>query len=195
MALRRNVLQEDNILCELYADTHSDVSDYSDNESLDSDSDVPTSSRKQLRSYVVVVTSDSETSTVEEESSEPENSDDKTSDVWCKTDKKPSNEPFLGTTVLNIVIDNPESVAEVVSSIIGDNLILLLTEQSNLYYSQNAEKWKVSPKTLKWSNITPEEMRKILELIILMGQVRKEKIRDYWSTDPTISTPIFPHNV
>ena len=51
MALRRNVLQEDDILCELYADTRSDVSDYSDNESLDSDSDVPmTSSHKQLLS-------------------------------------------------------------------------------------------------------------------------------------------------
>ena len=50
-ALRRNVLQEDDILCELYADTRSDVSDYSDNESLDNDSDVPTiSSHKQLRS-------------------------------------------------------------------------------------------------------------------------------------------------
>ena len=35
----------------LYADTRSDVSDYSDNQSMDSDSDVPTtSSRKQLRS-------------------------------------------------------------------------------------------------------------------------------------------------
>jgi len=51
MALRRNVLQEDDILCELYADTCSDLSDYSDNESLDSDSDVATtSSHKQLRS-------------------------------------------------------------------------------------------------------------------------------------------------
>ena len=51
MALHRNVLQDSNILCELYADTRSDVSDYSDNESLDSDSDVPTtSSHKQLRS-------------------------------------------------------------------------------------------------------------------------------------------------
>jgi len=49
MALRRSVLQEDNILCELYADTLSDVSDYSDNESLGSDNDVSTtSSRKQL---------------------------------------------------------------------------------------------------------------------------------------------------
>jgi hypothetical protein len=51
MALRRNVLQEDDILCELYVDTHSDVSDYSDNESLDSDGDIPTtSSHKQLQS-------------------------------------------------------------------------------------------------------------------------------------------------
>ena len=191
MALRRNVLQEDDILCELYADTRSDASDYSDSDSSDSDCDVPISSHKQLRSSVVVVTSDSETSTIEEESSELENSDDKTRDVWCKTDKKPSNEPFLGTTGLNIVIDNPESV-EVMSSVIGDDLILLLTEQSNLYHSQNDEKWKVSPKTLKWSNITPEEMRKLWGLIILMGQVRKENIKDNWSTDPTIFTPIFP---
>jgi len=51
MALHRNVLQEDDILCELYEDTCSDVSDYSDNESLDSDSDVPTTcSHKKLQS-------------------------------------------------------------------------------------------------------------------------------------------------
>jgi hypothetical protein len=51
MQLRRNVLQEGDILCQLYADARSDVSDCSDNESLDGDSDVPTtSSHKQLRS-------------------------------------------------------------------------------------------------------------------------------------------------
>ena len=108
-----NVLQTDDILCELYAETCSDVSDNSDSESLDRDCDVSaTSSRKQLRSSVIVVTNDSETSTIEEESNEQENSDDKTGDVWCKTDQKPSNEPFLGTTGLNIVIDNPESVVK-----------------------------------------------------------------------------------
>jgi hypothetical protein len=116
--------------------------------------------------------------------------------VWCKTDKKkPSNGPFLGTTGPNIVIDNPESDVEVVSLIIGNDLIQLLSEQSNHYHSQNAQKWKGSPITLKWSTITPEEMRKILVLIILMGQVRRENVRDYWSTDPTISAPIFLHTV
>ena len=164
----------------------------SDNESLDRDSDISTiSSHKQLRFSVVVVTSDSEISTLEEESGEPENSDDKTSDVWYKTDKNPSNEPFLGTTDLN-TIDNPESGVEVESSIIGD-LMLLLTVQSNLYQSQNAEKWKVSHITLKWSTVTPVEMIKFLGLVILMGQVRKENVRDYWSTDPTISTHFSSH--
>jgi hypothetical protein len=33
------------------------------------------------------------------------------------------------TTGLNIVIGNPECVVEILSSVIGDNLILLLTEQ------------------------------------------------------------------
>ena len=86
MALHRSVLKDDNILCELYADTRSDVSGNSDNETLASDSPT-TSSHKQLRPSAIVVTSDSEASTVEEESSEPESCDDKTSVKWCKTDK------------------------------------------------------------------------------------------------------------
>jgi hypothetical protein len=81
--------------------------------------------------------------------------------IMCgvKLIKKPSNEPVIGTTGLNKVIDNPESVVEVVSLVIGVDLIRLLTEQSNIYHSENVQKWKVLPETLKWFNITPEEMR------------------------------------
>ena len=72
----------------LYTDTCSNVSDDNDNNILDSDSDVPTiSSRKQLQPSTTVITSDSETSTEEEESSELGKSDNKTSDVWCKNYK------------------------------------------------------------------------------------------------------------
>jgi hypothetical protein len=38
-------------------------------------------------------------------------------------------------------------------------------------------------------------MRKFLGLIILMGQVSKDSVRDCWSTDSTISMPIFSHTV
>jgi hypothetical protein len=49
----------------------------------------------------------------------------------------------------------------------------------------------MSPKSQKWTDITKAEMKKFLGLILLMGQVRKENLKDYWSTDPTIATPVF----
>jgi hypothetical protein len=101
MALNRRVLKEGDILCELYADICSDVSDNSEGEFLDSDSisDVPTaSSHKQFQLPSVVLTSDGDTNTEEEENSELESCD-----VWCETNKKPSSGPFLGTSGVNIV--------------------------------------------------------------------------------------------
>jgi hypothetical protein len=57
MGFRRSVLQEDDILCELYVDTRSDVSGYSGNESLDSGIDVPTTrSHKHLLSSTGTLT-------------------------------------------------------------------------------------------------------------------------------------------
>jgi len=84
------------------------LSDDSENDILDIDSDVPTTRLcKQLPPSAVDFISDSETSTVVEESSEPESSGNKTRDMGCKTDKK-NQVMSLGTTDLNIVTDNPE---------------------------------------------------------------------------------------
>jgi hypothetical protein len=41
---------------------------------------------------------------------------------------------------VNIVIHHPVSVADVVNTIIGDEIIQLLTEQSKLYNRQNEQK-------------------------------------------------------
>jgi len=74
-----------------------------------------------------------------------------------KTDKSQAMSLSLEPQVL--IIDKPESVVEVVSSVIGDDLIQLLTEQSKCKKKKKKKKkkkWKVSPKTLKWSSITPE---------------------------------------
>jgi hypothetical protein len=143
MALDRRVLKEGDILCELYADTCSNVSD-------DSEGEFPTaSSHKQFQLPAVVHTSDSDTNTEEEENSESDSSDvwcetdnkpsseSESSDVWCETDKNPNSGPLLGTSGVNIVIYHPVSVAGVVNTIVGADLIQLLTEQSNLYHRQN----------------------------------------------------------
>jgi hypothetical protein len=52
-----------------------------------------------------------------QENSEPESSDDSTSDMWCKAEEKPNIKRFLGTAVLHIVIDNPECDVQVMRSI------------------------------------------------------------------------------
>jgi Uma2 family endonuclease len=57
------------------------------------------------------------------------------------------------------VFDYPNIVIEVVNPVIGDELTQLYTDQSNLYHSQNAQQWKISPKTLKFYNITTSWMK------------------------------------
>jgi len=64
-----------------------------------------------------------------------------------------------------------------VSAFIGDDLMQLLTEQSKLYVSEYAGKWKVSSKTLKRSDITPEEMRKFWGINNFDGTSQKGKYR------------------
>jgi hypothetical protein len=117
-----------------------------------------------------------------------EKSDTETVDGWCTRDKTPNSEPFLGNQSVNVAIGDPSDVTQVVSTVTGDDLNQLFAEQSNLYHKQNMEKWKSS---LKWTGITSAEMKIFLGLTLLMGQVRKDNVKDYWSTDPLITTPIF----
>ena len=70
------------IFCIRYVNTCFNLFHGSENDILDSDSDIPTASLcKQLPPSAVDFTSDSETSKVVEESSEPDSSNDNTSDM------------------------------------------------------------------------------------------------------------------
>jgi len=57
-----------------------------------------------------------------------------------------------------------------------------------LYQWENADKWKVSPISFKWTAITTAETKgkkKFLGLLLLMDQVREDNVKD-----PTVATPV-----
>lgn len=107
----------------------------------------------------------------EDESNEPDNSDhffDSKIDVLCTAGEKGSNECFHKSAGLNIIVDSPESVIEVVIVIIQP-----FSEQSNMYHTQNAQQWEILSDSLKWSDVIPKEVKKSFRTGNFCGTSRK----------------------
>ncbi|CAK9820225.1 PiggyBac transposable element-derived protein 4 [Anthophora quadrimaculata] len=112
-------------------------------------------------------------------------------DVWTVDDAIVQLEPYGRTSSINTMPRDQKSEWEAAQLFLGDDLFELLVTETNRYRSQVANKYK-EYKPVKWVDVTVKEMKKFLGLIILMGQVPKGDIYDYWSTLPYIETPIFP---
>lgn len=106
--------------------------------------------------------------------------------MWCQTDKKWSEEHFLRSTGLNTIIDSPEFDVGVVSAIIGDDLIQLFSKESYTsvrVHTNGRYYWS------HWSGpVLHSKKQKIFRTVNLMGQARKDSVRDYWSGSPVHST-------
>lgn len=192
-------LRDSEIIDIVYADNFSDIpsdcelglSDVESDSGSEFDYDI---SRKRKRPRVLDISSDSES---DSDNCSPTRVEIirsvgiDTSDGFCKDDPARKIEPFEGVRGLTCAPNNNLSVPEAVELFCDNELFSLFVEQSNLYRNQNADKYKTSPKSLKWNDITVKEMKKFISAIILMGQVKKDRIRDYWSTNPLIETPIF----
>ena len=68
-------------------------------------------------------------------------------------------------------------------------LMLYIADETNRYHLQNqiGERQHMS----NWQNVTVIEMYTFLAITMLTGLIDKSRIRDYWSTDPLLATPIF----
>ncbi|PSN34409.1 hypothetical protein C0J52_20640, partial [Blattella germanica] len=164
---------------------------FNDDEERANSLSTPSSSSKRSSRVGSTRVSSSES----ESDSDNETCDEATNGGWHNKDFKPKQEQYLGHSGLNVNIRDAAEIGNVISAVIGDDLIKHFTDQSNLYHRQNIGNGKESNKTLKWIDISETEMKKFLGLIFLMGQVRKDNIKDYWSTDSTLYTPVFPQTM
>ncbi|XP_042578774.1 piggyBac transposable element-derived protein 4-like [Cyprinus carpio] len=64
-------------------------------------------------------------------------------------------------------------------------------QETNRYAHQLKESATIPGKLAKWTETTVNEIYTFLAAVILMGLVRKNSLKDYWSTDPVIRTPFF----
>ncbi|XP_053960478.1 piggyBac transposable element-derived protein 4-like [Anastrepha ludens] len=164
---------------EIFADNLSDYSSdgdiHSDSEDVSDDTDIIPGSRRFTRRTIL---SDSESSSDEHE------------EEWSSIDNPPVLEEFLGYSGIN-VDTVPKSITDATNLFIGDDLFTYFVEESNRYYYQNINKFTIPKKSVKWKDITISEMKKFLGLIIFMGQVRKDRRDEYWTTYPCTETPFF----
>uniref|UniRef100_A0A8C7LTA0 PiggyBac transposable element-derived protein domain-containing protein n=1 Tax=Oncorhynchus mykiss TaxID=8022 RepID=A0A8C7LTA0_ONCMY len=83
--------------------------------------------------------------------------------------------------------------AECFKLFLTEELLGNIVEETNRYALELQEKREpgVRGKLAKWVTTTISEMYTFLVTVLLMGIVKKNSLRQYWSTDPMFATPFF----
>jgi len=146
-------LTEDEIATELLADTLSDVP-----EDADSYSDSSIIGNKQNK-IVHPLLSYSDSEQCANEGDDDDETLDSAVSTWVKTDKTPNLGSFTGNPGVKQIPPDPTKVSQVTVLFLGDTFFHMLCEETNLYYSQNQERYVTGSKGMKWSDVTAAEMK------------------------------------
>ncbi|CAK9829639.1 PiggyBac transposable element-derived protein 4 [Anthophora retusa] len=173
---------------EYIADSLSDdsiQSEDSDIEVEDSDSDVVP--RRRSRAVPLQYSSDSDDLSDSEMFTESHSY----TESWSDVDKAPNIPDFIAESGPKILPANKQSIKEIVEMFIGNDLFQLMVNESNIYYHQNKDKMCKGKKVSKRNDVSLAEMKKFLGMIVLMGQVKKDRKDDHWSSEFYTKTPSF----
>lgn len=94
------------------------------------------------------------------------------------------------TTKFNLpLLTNESTPWEVVKQFITDDMIETIVEETNIYADSIKS---AKPNAMKsWTPVHDKEMWLFIGLKVLTGILKKPSIRDYWSTNSLLETPIF----
>ncbi|CAF1419084.1 unnamed protein product [Adineta steineri] len=116
--------------------------------------------------------------------------------IWKKTAFKPHLFSFDDTNAglsSNINAMKDATPLEFFQLLFDESIVDLIVEKTNKYqrFSNNNTPPSPSSHQAKWTETNRSEIYTFLATIMLMSVTKKNKILDYWSTDPMIITPIF----
>ena len=98
--------------------------------------------------------------------------------TWQNSSKKVKIKKFSSHTGPTCIL--PSTILEVFLLFFTEELLGMITDQSNLYAAQTMGEETYS----QWNKITIEELKAYLGFYILMGLVQLPSMYDYWSTNP-----------
>ncbi|XP_015768026.1 PREDICTED: piggyBac transposable element-derived protein 5-like [Acropora digitifera] len=146
-------------------------------------------------------TSDSERSEGEGDRSDEENESEEESeeDNWVVRGIDTQRLNFTGDQGLRVQLPENLSFSDFFHLLFPDNLFDEIKSQTNKYARETIKSLQRRDRLAQTSRFrswpengeTSGEIKAFLALIVAMGLVNQEDIRDYWSTDEVLSTPFF----
>uniref|UniRef100_A0A1B0AGU8 DDE_Tnp_1_7 domain-containing protein n=1 Tax=Glossina pallidipes TaxID=7398 RepID=A0A1B0AGU8_GLOPL len=145
----------DEFLSETYENSLSNIAE---NESDSEDTDIQPI-RKRANSLCLLSSSSNEEEVEVEESDKD----------WSDFDLERCNEQFEKASELKIFPNNPQSIADVTSIFVGEDLIEKIVYETNRYHNANSLKYKKYEHGCQWVDVTVSGMKKVFGLILLLG--------------------------
>ncbi|GFS49572.1 piggyBac transposable element-derived protein 4 [Trichonephila clavipes] len=102
--------------------------------------------------------------------------------------------PFTGNIMIRGAAELCETESDFFNCIFKNSIVKKVTDETNIYAAsilQNATPSNSRRHNPAWTQTNEVEMIKFLALILLMGHIEKDNVKEYWSTDPMLETPLF----
>ena len=108
-------------------------------------------------------------------------------------DTPPTPAPFAEKAGPNITPPIGTSPVDYLGLLLDDGLWAFLVERTNAYARRKLGSMQLQRRSLyrNWRDVTVEEMKGMVSVILNMGIVQMTNLKDYWSTDDTCNFSFF----
>ncbi|GBM40530.1 PiggyBac transposable element-derived protein 4 [Araneus ventricosus] len=142
-----------------------------------------------------------ETSSEDELSSSEDESEDESLEIarnWCGVDVSvltpaPPKFPFTGNPGIKVSLRQSDDPLDYFCLFFDDEVISFIAKETNSFAEEHFSNLDLTPSTraLQWKDVSSEELKRFISLLILQGIVQKPTEKWFWSKRPILCTPFF----